>query len=468
MKNLKDLINDFDGSNPFPIFFENGYTPESIKQEIIKTFEGYFVNKSNLEDHAINDLATIWLEYLSIGNDKHLVKKLDNTINLIKKALKTNHLLTIETYINWSESLYETINKFWSVKNLQKNGDELCIEDIAENTFQLIGQLIEGLMKPYLKLIYHLNEISQQKVIDKDTINSYDLGKITYELSNLPNLILIQPLNISLSQWRNIAYHHTYSVENGKIKCIYGKGDKSKVFLLTRNKLLEVTKSIYSFFKILKISEALFVFDNLDSIQKHNVKTKNNVKFRDESYLLDFYSGLSSQGFSVKDLIIDDEKSILILQDLLNDDAMKRAIHSSQFLYSLWSFSKSNIIIIEYKKADGCSYLISKTLSKYLKLLDKGKITLNDTLKYIQFDFTGEKTLNDNLENLKKIKDNFNKKDPFRSHLLSAIPTKQEFFSQKGKKITVKEFIKDFILGIFSNYMVFRELGFKKTQVKSA
>lgn len=467
MKDLKSLIQDFDGSNPFPLFYENGYNPDSIKKLIINDFAKYFDDKNNLIKHSINSMSTVWLSYLSLGHESHLVKKLDNIVALLKASLKLDYNKTIQCYVIWSKEIYGTIDKFWSIKNLQVDTSDLPIEDAVESLFQMIGQLIEGLMKPYIKFIYNIDEIVNQKVISNETIDGYDLGKLITDLSNSSNSLLIQPLNVKLNQWRNIAYHHKYIVEKEKIKCVYGKPDKPKELTLNRKKLLEVARIINSFLKILKIAEAIFVFDNLTAIQKLNADSKDkNKKFRDESYLIDFYSAIGSQGFLIKDLVIERGQSLLVVQDLLNEDPIKRGIHSSQFLHGLWLFSKTDITAIEYRQADGKSYLMSRILSKFLKRLENGRFKLENLAKYVEFSFTKDSELSDNLNQLNKIRMELTKKDPFKKHLITAIPSKQQFFSQSGNKLSPKEFIKDFSVGVLINYIVFREIGIKSKEIK--
>jgi hypothetical protein len=467
MKKFKKTIADFESHNPLPIFFEHGYTPDSIKKEIIASFSEFFENKANLSVHAIDGLATTWVAYLTSLKIKGFKTRLKEFSSFSKSAFSKNESLALAAYFDWADLLTEATNKYWSVKNLSQDTDLLCLEDMVEATFQTLGQLIEGLIKPYIKFYYQLFSITSGSPVGKSALDSFDLGKTVKSLSELSNTILINPLNVSLNQWRNIAYHHNYIVEADKIVCSYGSPNNPKKIILSRKKLKDVVISIYSFYKILKVEETILIYDNLQKIQR-SLPNRDIpiVPLRDESHLISLYSSISTQGFLVKDLVINNEKTSLTVQELLDEDPLERGIHSSQFLHVIWGFSKTKIIEVIYKKNDESTYLISTITNKTLEKFDEGKLQMTDLVKQTNFNFVGDPTIKSNISSLNKLKENFGKKDPFNVHLLTAIPTNEKYHSQLGKQISVKEFIKDFSLATFSNYLIFRELGYSSNNIK--
>jgi len=467
MKKFKETIADFENHNPLPLLFEHGFTPDSIKKEIIASFDEFFENKSNLSIHAIDGLATTWVAYLTSLKIKGFKTRLKEFSSISRSAFSKNESLALAAYFDWADFLTEATNKYWSVKNLSQDTDVLCLEDMVEASFQMLGQLIEGLIKPYIKFYYQLFSITSGNPVDKSTLDSFDLGKTVKSLSEISNTILINPLNISLNQWRNIAYHHNYVVETDKIVCSYGSTNNLKKVILNRRKLKDVTKLIYSFYKILKIEETILIYDNLQKIQNGIPNRGTQIAvLRDESRLISLYSSISTQGFLVKDLVINKKKTSLTVQELLNKDPLERGIHSSQFLHIIWGFSKTKNIEVIYKLKDESTYLISSISDNVLKKFDQEELQMSDLIKQTDFNFVGNPTIQNNISSLNKLKENFGKKDPFKVHLLTAIPTKENYYSQLGKQISIKEFIRDFSLATFSNYLVFRELGYPPNKMK--
>jgi len=87
-----------------------------------------------------------------------------------------------------------------------------------------IGDLTEGLIKPYLKVLLRQIKIGDGIEGLVENINTLDLGQIVNELiqNDYTDLLVPAPWNIRLNQWRNIAYHHSAKIVDNKIVCWYG------------------------------------------------------------------------------------------------------------------------------------------------------------------------------------------------------------------------------------------------------
>lgn len=336
---------------------------------------------------------------------------------------------------------------------------------MALSSFQLIGQLIEGLMKPYIQFTYHLFKISLNHTIEKKDVLNKTFGQLLTELSNASKLYLIEPNNVPLNSWRNIAYHHNYSLEGSRIVCSYGTNSKVKTIVLNRRKLTEAAGLIYSFLKLIKINLDLFVMDNLYAIKKAFALAKPNktIDLKEEVRLLDINYSISTQGFIIEDQICDASKTTFIIRDLTDEDPFKRGIHTSQFLYQLGLLATTKKVVVVYTKSDGTKYLVSSIQKKYVKLLSDEMIDFKEYKNHIKLDFVGDSKINSDA-NTTSVKNK--EKDPFLKHLITAVPSEQTFYSQKGQKLPVKEFIKDFTLGIFNNYLLLREQGVKQDAIQ--
>ena len=67
MEKFQKILEGLKDKSPIPLLLENGYTPSTIKAEIIETFKPYFKNHSNLEKYAISCLVSDWINFLRIS-----------------------------------------------------------------------------------------------------------------------------------------------------------------------------------------------------------------------------------------------------------------------------------------------------------------------------------------------------------------------------------------------------------------
>lgn len=310
MKDFEKKLADFKGSNPISLFYEFGMTPEDIKSAIIDSFSSYFKNVSNLQQYSISDLVGTWLSYLTLCNDyPDLIKYIELILQIFNGAKQADQERAIATYLKWFPELTQSISRFWSLYNNQTNIVHLCIEDFLEEALRVIGQSIEGLSKPFLKLLLHLNRIKRKKAVDFADIHSKDLGIVIDEListGNLADLLILNPNNVRLNQWRNIAYHHNSKAVGGKLFCAIMRNGLLEEFEISKPDLFGILKRILAIFKLIRISETIFFVDNNQQIQLQlSVINESEINIREESKLLDFYSSLTSQGFNVIDLKYD-------------------------------------------------------------------------------------------------------------------------------------------------------------------
>jgi hypothetical protein len=448
LKNRKK-ITDFESRNPLSLFYEFGMSPDELKSEIIECFSNYFQNKQRLKTHSTTDLVNNWLSFLLVQNDfPESIKNIDVILQIFNDSKNRNLEKTIEAYNSWLPEISQGISRFWTLYNNQTDIKSLCIEDYLEESLRMIGQTIEGISKPFIKLIFHLNRIKRNKQSDFSKIQSIDLGDIIDEListTDLDDLLIISSHSIRLNQWRNIAYHHNSKIIDGKIICWYKKGGINEEFQISKDELFETLTKVLLTFKLIRISETVFCFDNINEIQElRNSIEKEPLNIRDEAKLLDFKSSLSLQGFKIKKLKTKNNSSVLKLIDMQEyGNFQKRAIHSSQFLYNLWLHTNSKKLTVEYYVFHGDKFLVSEIDSTVFANHTDGDLKLSELLKDINFSFisTNYTQNKDPFENLKLTKE-------IKEH-------PQEYYSQQGEKLTIEEFSKKFILSIFTNYLVF-------------
>lgn len=456
----KGGIAEFEKSNPLPLFYEFGMSPDELKSEIIDCFSKYFQNKERLKTFATTDLVNNWLSYILVERDSpESLKNIDGILEIFNDAKSINQNETIKAYSSWLPEISQGISRFWSLYNNQVDIKNLCIEDYLEESLRMIGHSIEGISKPFIKLLLHLNRIRRNKPAAFSEIKSKDLGVVIDELINtteLDDIFIISNHSIRLNQWRNIAYHHNSKIVDGEIICWYKKNGLDNEFKISRDELFSSLMEILLSFKLIRISETIFCFDNIDEIQKirNSVETEA-INIREEARLLDFKSSLGLQGFKLKKLKTKNDSSILKLIDMQEyGNFQKRAIHSSQFVYNLWLYTKSKKLTVEYYTFNEDKFLVSNIDSNVFVNHTEGDLKLSKLLKDINFSLISTDYSQD--------------KDPFENLMLSKEIKEhpQEFYSQQGEKLTIKEFSKKFILSIFTNYLVFISEGFMPNNIQ--
>lgn len=353
----------YDEVSPISHLYDFGLTPDDIKASIIHSFSPYFTNQNNLKKHAISDLTSNWLAYLSVYKDyPEDLKFIDKLLLIFNEAKSKSIDKTIESYGQWMPEFTQSLSRFWSLHNNQMKLDSLGIEDFLAETMYMIGQTIEGLSKSFIKLILQLNRIRRNKDYTFSEIKGKDLGVAIDELintSDLSDLLILEPNDIRLNQWRNIAYHHNTKIVDKEIICWYNKNGETLEFHISRFQLTQVLKRVLLIYKLIRISETVFAFDNFDKVKLELNKIDDKlINIRDDARVLDVYSLLESQGFKTVELTTSDTKSKLVVQDLEPyGDFSKRAIHSSQFLYELWLYSQSEHLTVEYRLFNGTKFL---------------------------------------------------------------------------------------------------------------
>jgi hypothetical protein len=389
MINPKKFIDDFSESSPFEVFYENGIKSEDIKQGIIETLAPYFQNHDRLVKYSMTWLITGWVNFLKLQQSKWHLDNFEKVLKLFNdaKSCDKNHCISI--IVEWLPEINQSISRFWSFKNMERNSNDLILDDYLQENLRLIGQLLEGVIKSYLKLTLELNRLTRGKQYSAAETLSMDLGIVIDEListTNFSGLFSPPPWNLKLNQWRNIAYHHSAKVEKERMLCWYGKTPNINTIILTRDELLDVVKCIANIHNIFKNVEFIFVFDNLPDYQRECENKGVNLNLRDEAKILDLFAGMNSQGFKIIDYSKKENVSNMVIEDLTDEEAKKRAIHSSQFLYSLWFYTKSANLSIEYRLKDGTPYIISKTTEEVCKKIatnEKGIAYLAENVEFL-------------------------------------------------------------------------------------
>lgn len=278
--------------------------------------------------------------------------------------------IILSTYAEMAEDE----NKMWSMRkrkaNLQEND---CYEKMVQ-IFQQIGNVLEVSVKHIVQELYALIYLYNKGCVDYEKIRKQDFGVVINNILDqglLQSVLVVEPYGMKLSDWRNIACHHTYSIDNGYINCTYGKGKINNIKISMK----ELEMCLYKIMRasnILNISRCIFVFDFIDDIPQNYILEK--AFFRPEIKCEQFKIALLLKEFQLSNILLDEEKVEVDIQDLNEDVASNsRIVNCAQFLFDAWKIWKRKSIYINYFSNVGRKICCIYVNDEVCKSINEGK-----------------------------------------------------------------------------------------------
>jgi len=389
MKDFTQFLTKFDTSNPIPFLYEEGLTHSQVKEFVIVLFKPHFKNHDFFDKNPIDLYLDTWVNFFSFRT-KEQFKFTEQIIDFYNQALSIDEVYTLNTTIEYSNDFAEGLSKFWTFLNSEKKQSEFFeIEDYHNYILQSIGLVIEGASKPLLKELYQLNKFISGNPVTKSIVSGYDLGVLVDYLEQTPfkDLFRPKPLNLKVSQLRNISYHHNANLQkDGTIKCSYGKGANKTEFDTTLPDLESTLQNVLYYYNAIKLAREIFLWDNYDKIKPLRAHLTENPKLRQEGMAAAIYIAISREQFKIVSLKTDDNNAFLEVQDTLSGNEKARAIHSSQFLYNLWWYTDKEKLNVKYIDKEGKVRLISSTTSDVCEQIGKGEKELSFMAEKVIFE----------------------------------------------------------------------------------
>ncbi len=390
MKKYNDIFDKIEKSNPIPWLYNEGLSHKQVKEFIVVLFKPHFRNKEFFTKYPIEIYLDTWINFFSFRT-KPEFKYTELILEFYNQCLDKDSEYTLKTTIEYREENAEGLSKLWSYLNSEKPKEDFFdIDDYLNHILQSIGLIIEGASKPNLKEVFQLNKFLKGSTISKDKADTYDMGNMVDYLENTTAFNKIfkpDPLNIRVSQLRNISYHHNATLEkDGTINCSYGKGDKKKEFDCNLEVLETTLQNVLYYYNAIKLAREIFLWDNYDMIKPLRAHIKEPPKIRREGMLSSLYFSVSKERFKVREMKTDDNYAIMEISDTTNLDVKKRAIHASQMLYNLWWHTDKENLKIEFFDLAGNSRMIASTKSDVCELIGKGEKDLSYLAEKVNFE----------------------------------------------------------------------------------
>ena len=385
MNRIENILNDI---------VSQGYTSDNIKKSVIKTLRDFFENESNLVEFAMTgDVLQMWGFILSYYYDSSFISNLKFVLGHYRRAYAENPLEVIKIYENTFNYFINRENIMWSVGRNKLDFENTNLHDLTASCMNRIGSSLEINLKSYLIEFYALLRIIKKSPMEIEKIKEFNFGVIVNNILDIygfDNILKVSPSNLKISDWRNIAYHHTYVIDNNRITCDYGKNKKQVI--IDRSQLINYTHEIVKCTNIFYIAHWIFLFDHLGEIvekcKRNNLKLING---QDEIWKQSLRISLLGQGYQLLELQTSEMLTNAKLHDMLNtgnldeDYELRRKIHASQFLYNLWSYFPSKTLSIDYYDKSGQKKYIFKVSGEVCELIGKGEKELRYLAGKVEF-----------------------------------------------------------------------------------
>ena len=357
-----------------------GFKPEDMKKAVIEALDPYFENKDALKHFAII-LIPESIILTKLRRNPLFLDSVQNCLSIYRSARIRSSQSCFDSFAWWQPQVIQSLSEFWTVLHLEVDKSTLETKEFLHECLRNIGDIIEGLTKPYLKIIFHQLKIADGSEVSPENVDSMRLGRIINELierSTLDRLLTLPPWNIRLNHWRNIAYHHSARIQNSEIVCWYGKSPYIKEIKLSRDEFVQAVQAIFDVLCSLKLAHTLFYVDNATNIDSISSSAYREL---DEAGFVNFATALASQGFEILELSKTQDEARVVVRDLSNLKPDIRRFHASQFLFPLWLLTESKILMLEYREKDNTPSLLVSTVSDICEKVYNSELEMLDLAK---------------------------------------------------------------------------------------
>ncbi|MBN1777238.1 MAG: hypothetical protein JW811_03870 [Clostridiales bacterium] len=379
-----------------------GYSREELKESVISVLTPYFDHPEVLDDYWTScDILSVFEYFIRYGYNEDFLNGLRNVLEIFKEGRikNTDALFSILTYNEAQKNYLQQENKMWTVRQYDyelDNGNDLY--KTVMDLFQHIKKAIEIGAKPYIFELLATIKLTTTSKCDYSRVLKMKLGVAVMSIIDQNKLLtelMIPPLKIKLSDWRNIAAHESYCIaNNNQIVCT--NKDDSDVFILSLDDLIDYTHKIIRTINIFSIGRCIFTYDNISELAAYQQKDEKQQGqlIRNEILEHRLRASFLSQSFFLDTLEISENTATAHLVDLLNNGTLvgekirDRYIHSSQFLFPLWQNYRKRLLQVFYynSKKTVCfkTSVIGDVCSKY----NSGEENLDYFAKNVIFEHT--------------------------------------------------------------------------------
>ena len=343
--------------------YEQGYSTQQFKDMVISKLTPLFSNKDNAEKYwTTAEMLSVFEFIIRYHYDETFMKLLQEVLATYRTALARDSEMVMQVICSSLFDFSQKENMMWTVRENVKQVDSDDFDESVIRYMKHIGDTLEIGTKHIIAELYAIVLIADGKTPDYEKIQRLDFGVNIGNIlaqEKFQGMLRTDPIDIKLSDWRNIAYHHTYRIiDKDTIACTYGK--KQETFSISFNELTQYTHQIVKASNIINIARCIFVFDYDKEIANYQgAQAHMPVRFRPAILEENLRTSMMSMEFYLSKVRVDDTSAVAEITDLRNngalgkDEQIMRHIHASQFLYHLWNTYEKKKVCIEYYSASG-------------------------------------------------------------------------------------------------------------------
>ncbi len=380
---LLDKIAEFED---YSVLHRQGIPIEDIREAIRMTVSPYVRDQDQLKDERIYLLAGEAINIRRVSSEPGGESFLSAITEVYTTAMTVDPNACAALVAAFDPHVEAGKQKYVSIALLEANKAGMDTETLAHEVMRSIGATIEGPMRAFLDELLCLLHISDPSF----TVNhsrSMTLGQVVEALQKTTLYqTFLSPMSygVTLSQWRNIAQHLSFSVTNRVVTATYGTTNK-KTVMLSHDDLLPLTWQIIIRLGALKAARGLYCWENIDKVGP----LLPTMGESSDAILIDLSAMFLTQGFRISNLESASDHLKIVLEDLRAniEDPNIRAIHSSQFLLAMARRVREkdlSVVYVDNHRGRRCTFSLSANDAKAVR-------ESNDQLRELAGRFTFKK-----------------------------------------------------------------------------
>ncbi len=282
------------------------------KEDVYDQFEKYVNNKQILREAIEAGIFYYdYVKYVTLFKGTLFEDGIQVIVELCREAYDKNKErftdILSDSYSKIAKGLENQTQLCW----LEGNGFGIQRDDLAvKKAFRFIGDLIENSFKPYALF---LNDV--RALIQSTNANQKKLGVVVDALINYQDVFraLYKDLllDISISQWRNIADHGSYENTECGVEVTYGTNDEfNKAISLQDLELLMCTLDTVLYMH--KTAYTLLSIDYVDILKDTFLYSKSKEETWNDNLLSQIVETSYAYGFELK--VLEKEDDIWVIE----------------------------------------------------------------------------------------------------------------------------------------------------------
>jgi hypothetical protein len=290
--------------------FTPNFTVEDWNQTLNLTLRKYFINEKLFISNK-EVLRTELVNYIRISQDREYFDLFEWTYKLLKDSVASNQQETIAIL---AEFFYETsgTDLKWMTNVLtQPDTSEFSEHDKISYYFKVIEDVLESAFKPRFKLLWKFAQLQSTGTTEHNFPEDFGqlINDFPKKFVDSAHLYIKDPIfSIPTNQWRNIAAHKSFKIDQQHVVVEYGRKNRKSITIDYHEfyRIFDWTQKMY---RALRLAEILINLNYIKEIVAILGGTEK-IRSRFEALMLHLVHNMQIVGF---EFVSTEKHSISIL-----------------------------------------------------------------------------------------------------------------------------------------------------------